>query len=129
MKTAYASLIVLALAACASTPPSNAPDSRANWAAYRTELAQERDSGTLTPLQAEDKLEARYRELYGQDPTMEGAFAYRRELYAQADLGNVSMPEAKALAKARLDEVIARRDAQSEFHEWMARRFPAEPSD
>ena len=129
MKLAYISLFALSLAACASNPAATTASSTTSWTAYRAELAQQRDHGDLTPLQAEDKLETRYRELYGRDPTVEGLFAYRRELYAQAQDGNLPMDEAKVLAKARMDEVLARREADADFHQWMESRFPPEPSD
>src|SRR5262245_2713556 len=104
MRIAYVVLLLLCLAGCATSPFSPPVSRSQSLADYRVQVASERDSGTLTPLQAEAKLEARCRELYGEDSGLDGAFAYRREIYAQAQAGNLPVTEAKALGKARLDE-------------------------
>ena len=122
-------LLAISLAACASNPASTETERANSWTAYRAELSQARDRGELTPLQAVDRIAVKYRELYGRDPAMEGAFAYGKELYVQSEAGNIPMNEADALAKARIDEILARREARAEFHEWMNERFPLEPSD
>ena len=106
-------MLALLLAGCAANP-STGPGSRSStWADYRAQVAGARDSGALTPLQAEDNLETKYRELYGEDATMEGAFAYRRELYTQAQTGNLPTSEAIVLAKARLDEVLVQQQTEA----------------
>jgi len=118
---------VLLLAACASAPkPVSSSEA---WATYRDEVTRERDRGLLTAVQAEEKIQAKYRELYGPDPTMEGAFAYGRDLYAMAQAGKLPESEADAFANARIDEIFARRAARDEYHAWMEKRFPPEPSD
>jgi hypothetical protein len=130
MRITYAvTLAAISLAACANNPASTTTGRANGWTAYRAEVVQARDRGELTPLQAEDRIAMKYRELYGRDPSMEGAFAYSKELYVQSQAGNIPMDEADALAKARIDEILARREARLEFHDWMNDRFPPEPSD
>jgi hypothetical protein len=122
---------VLSLAGCAGNPPAAPGSHSQSWADYRAQVASERDSGALTPLQAEAKIEARFRELNGQDSTMEGAFAYRRELYAQAQADNLPTAEAKALAKTRLDEALVQSKAdaheESDIPDLAQDRSSAEP--
>ena len=129
MKISYLSVLLLGLAACADNPPSNPSARSESWVDYRAKIAQERDRGQLTPMQAEDKIEAKYRALHGEDPAIEGAFAYRRELYAQAQAGHMPANDAQALATARMNEVLARPEGESDFHDWLEQRFPPEPSD
>ena len=112
MKIPYV-MLSLCLVGCAGNPPAAPGSHSESWSAYRAQVASQRDSGALTPLQAENKIEVKYRELLGEDPTMEGAFAYRRELYVQAEAGNLPTAEAKALAKARLDEALVQREANA----------------
>ena len=132
MKIPYVAL-VLCVAGCAGNPPAASGSHPQSWADYRAEVASERDSGALTPPQAEAKVEAKYREVYGEDSTVEGAFAYRRELYAQAQAGNLPTPEAKALAKARLDEALVQSKAdadvrqESDIPDLAQDHSPAEP--
>jgi hypothetical protein len=122
-------VVVLGLTGCAITPESTSTASSGTWAAYRDQVAQERERGALTALQAEEKVEAKYREIYGPDPVMEGAFAYGKRLYAMAEAGRLQMDEADALANARIDEILARRAARLQYHAWLEDRFPPEPSD
>jgi len=62
---------------------------------------------------------------------MEGAFAYRRELYAQAQADNLPTAEAKALAKTRLDEALVQSKAdaheESDIPDLAQDRSSAEP--
>lgn len=129
VKNLCIAIAILGLAGCASSPSSTTTSGPEAWSAYRNQVEQERDGGTLTPLQAEAKLEARYSEIYGPDPMMEAAFAYGKRLYTMAAAGRLPIEEADALADARIDEILARREAQTRFHAWMASRFPPEPSD
>ncbi|PWT76206.1 MAG: hypothetical protein C5B46_01525 [Proteobacteria bacterium] len=120
--------LLFILTACASAPHQQASNPQ-SWHAYRMQVQAQRDSGALTPQQSQRKLEDRYRELYGDDPLMDGAFAYGEHLYASAQAGDLPVSEAEALADARLDEIEARREAQAQFHNEMEQRFPPEPSD
>jgi hypothetical protein len=115
---------VLALAACASVPPSTSSSAATQWSAYRSRVLQERDQGALTAVQAEENMRSKHRELYGPDPTMEGAFAYERDLYAAANGGKLPIAEAEALANARIDEILQRRAARRAYHDWLESRFP-----
>lgn len=129
MKSLRIAMLVLGLTGCATAPESPSFSSFGTWAAYRDQVAQERDRGALSVLQAQEKVEAKYREIYGPDPMMEGAFAYGKRLYAMAEAGRLQMDEADALANARIDEILARRAARLQYHAWLEDRFPPEPSD
>ena len=129
MRSTCIGLLALGLAACATTGTSSSTAQHEGWIDYRAEVTQERDRGALTATQAENEIEAKYRELYGRDPTMEGVFAYAEEVYGQATAGTLSLAEADALVKAREDEILARRQARAAYHDWMDKRFPSEPSD
>jgi hypothetical protein len=127
MKALFLVLTVLTLTACASAPSSTSRSQ--DWSAYRNQVMQERDRGTLTPVAAEEKIAAKYREIYGPDPTMEGVFAYGRRLYVMAEAGVLSIGEADALASARMDEILARDAAQVQYHAWLESRFPPNAGD
>jgi hypothetical protein len=129
MKTLLVALAVLMVAACASVPSSTSTSRSADWSAYRSLVMGERDRLTLTPVAAEEKIAAKYREIYGPDPMMEGVFAYGKRLYVMADAGRLSIDEADALANARMDEVLARDAAQVQYHEWLTDRFPPNGGD
>jgi hypothetical protein len=130
MKTQFFALTVLALTACANAPSSTSMSSRSeDWGAYRNQVLQQRDRGALSPVAAEEKIAAKYREIYGPDPMMEGVFAYGKRLYVMADAGSLSINEADALANARMDEVLARDAAQVQYHEWLTNRFPPNGGD
>jgi hypothetical protein len=83
----------------------------------------------LTPLQGLEKIQAKYRKIYGPDPAMEGAFAYGKQLDRMGDAGTLSADEADALATARLDEILTRQKANADYYTWLANRFPPETSD
>jgi hypothetical protein len=128
MKALFSVLTVLVLTACASAPTSSTSRAQ-DWGAYRNQVLQQRDQGALTPVAAEEKIAAKYREIYGPDPMMEGVFAYGKRLYVMADAGRLSIDEADALANARMDEVLARDAAQVQYHEWLTDRFPPNGGD
>jgi hypothetical protein len=123
MRNICVAAIVLSLAACATTPPAE------NWFAYREQVERECDQGKLTPLQGLEKIQAKYRKIYGPDPEMDGAFAYGKQLYRMADAGRLSADEADALATARLDEILTRQKANADYYTWLANRFPPDTSD
>jgi hypothetical protein len=129
MKALFLAATVMALTACANAPSSTSTSRSANWWDYRHQVMEERAQGTLTPLAAEEKLEAKYLEIYGPDPTMEGVFAYGKRLYAMADAGKLSIEEADALSNARMDEILARDAADVRFHSWLESRFPPNGGD
>jgi hypothetical protein len=93
----------------------------------------ERDQGIITPVAAEEKIETKYREIYGPidgpDPEMEGVFAYSRRLYIMAEAGQLSTSEADGLTAARLRQIQARDASQVQYHEWLTSRFPPNGGD
>jgi hypothetical protein len=129
MRNAYIGLVALSLTACASSGISPSAQHLESWTDYRAAVMQQRDTNALTTLQAQEKIQTKYREMYGRDPSMEGAFAYGTTLYRYADAGALPVAEADALVLAHEDEIFARRRAREEFHEWMESRFPPQPSD
>jgi Spy/CpxP family protein refolding chaperone len=120
-------ICAIALAACASAPPS--PSAAEQWSSYRTQVVAQRDQGRLTATQAEDKMRRKFEQFFGADPTMEGALAYERDLYVAADAGKLPRAEAEALSDARIDEVMQRRAAQQALQDSMEKRFPRDPED
>ena len=122
-----ATAIVSTLAACASAPPSKS--SSASWWDYRQQVMQERNRGDLTPVAAEEKVAAKYREIYGLDPEMEGVFAYDKRLYEMAENGTISVGEADTFALARIDQILARNAADVQYHAWLESRFPPNGGD
>jgi hypothetical protein len=106
----FCSVLVLGLAACASRGPTVAGTERSDWESYRANTLAQRDQGQLSPVEAQERIESRYEELYGVDPVMEGAFAYGLKLYEAADAGDMSMAEADSLAQSEIDQALAHRD-------------------
>jgi hypothetical protein len=129
MKTLFLAAVVLTLAACANAPSSTSTSRSTSWWDYRQQVMQERDRGDLSPVAAEEKIAAKYREIYGPDPTMEGVFAYGERLYVMAEAGSLSIGEADALASARVDEILARDAAEVKYHAWLESRFPPNGGD
>ena len=127
MRILFLMAIVCTLAACASGPASKS--SSASWWDYRQQVMQERNRGELTPVAAEEKVAAKYREIYGLDPEMEGVFAYDKRLYEMAESGALSVGEADALALARIDQILARNAADVQYHAWLESRFPPNGGD
>jgi hypothetical protein len=120
----YVAAVAVALAGCASVAPSDATRVSPEWSAYRAQVLNERDHGKLGALAAQEKIEERYREIYGIDPTMEGAFAFGTKLYEEADVGDIPMDEADRLARARIDDALAHRESSAPLYV-----FPPEASD
>jgi len=116
--------VVAVLAACAGTPPNHSIPELSAWSAYRSHMMEERDQGKLSSVEAEERIETRYRDVFGIDPAMEGAFAYGLKLYEAADAGDLSQDEADRLAQARIDEALAHREASLPLYV-----FPPEASD
>ena len=116
--------IFTGLMACASTVPSHSTRELSDWSAYRAQVLEERDRGQLNPVEAQERIKTRYRDIYGIDPNMEGAFAYGLKLYEAADVGDLSMNEADRLAQERIDDALAHRDSSATLYV-----FPPEASD
>ena len=118
------SVLLLAVAGCASAPSSTGPLLEQQWSAYQASIRQQRDAGTMSAVRAEDAMRQKYRELFGPDPVMEGAFAYGRYLYASADAGGLPISQADILAQARVYEIEERRRARASYNEWFESRYP-----
>jgi hypothetical protein len=122
-------ICMLALAACASAPPSPSTSPIAQWSSYRAQVLEERDHGTLTAAQAEQSMRSKFEELFGADPTMEGALAYERDLYVAADAGKLPLAQAEVLGSARIGEIVQRRAAQQALRDSLESRFPRDPEE
>jgi hypothetical protein len=103
-------------------PVPHATPELSDWSAYRAHILGDRDRGKLSPVEAQERIEARYRDIYGIDPTMEGAFAYGIKLYEAADAGDLSMDEADTLARARIDYALAHRQSTLPLYVFPLRR-------
>ena len=117
-------VIAIGLAACASTAPTHSTSDLSDWSRYRTQILKDRDQRKLTALEAQERIEARYQEIYGIDPVMEGAFAYGIKVYEEATVGDLTMDEADTLAQARIDDALAHRESSLPLYV-----FPPEASD
>jgi hypothetical protein len=120
----FCSVLVLGLAACASRGPTVAGAEHSDWDSYRANTLAQRNQGQLSPVEAQERIESRYEELYGVDPVMEGAFAYGLKLYEAADAGDMSVAEADRLAQSEIDQALAHRDYTMPKY-----LFPPEASD
>jgi hypothetical protein len=112
------------LSACATRGPSVPSPEAAEWSAYRNQVLDARDRGTLSTVEAQERIEQKYREIYGFDPSMEGAFAYGMKLYEAADAGDLSQQDADTLARARIDDALKHREFERPLYV-----FPPEASD
>jgi len=101
-------LTLLALGACASTSER----STQSWNNYRTQVLAERDAGKITPVEAQELLRAKYHAMYGNDPKMDGYFAYSVNLLRSAEAGKLPMSEAEAIVSAREQELMAQRESE-----------------
>jgi hypothetical protein len=118
------SALVIGLSACASAGPAVSDTALADFQAYRVAVVAERDQGKLSPVEAQERIEARYQQLYGLDPVMDGAFEYGLKLYEAADIGDLSMAEAHRLAQSRIDQALTHREYDMPMYV-----FPPEASD
>jgi hypothetical protein len=124
MRKALSSVLFLVVAGCASVPSSTAPSVEQQWSAYQASIREQRDAGVMNAVGAEDAMSQKYRELFGPDPVMEGAFAYGRYLYASADAGSLPVRQADIFASARVYEIEQRRRARVSYNEWFESRYP-----
>ena len=112
MKTGHMMIAVLALvslSACAGGPQRS---TNATFDQFQTEIKAQRDAGKLTPVQAQVDLWSKYRELFGEDATMNGFYAFSVKLMGSVEAGKLSMGEAQALIDAREREISVRRLAE-----------------
>ncbi|HEX4985839.1 MAG TPA: hypothetical protein VFV71_07170 [Burkholderiales bacterium] len=105
-------LVVFAvMSGCASMSQSSA---NATWDKFHSETMAQRDAGKLTPLQAQLDLWSKYRELFGEDATMNGFYAYSVKLMSSVEAGKIPLDEAQAMIDAREREINARKIAEAE---------------
>jgi len=100
-------LSVLALCACAATPPA-ASDS---WVQSSEQIHRLARAGQLTPLQEQERLRDAFVRAHGPEPEAMRFYAYTISLMRSAEDGTLSSEQARALIRAREQEVIAEREA------------------
>ena len=115
---------LIILSACATRGASVPSPEATEWSAYRKEILDARDQGKLSTVEAQERIEQKYREIYGFDPSMEGAFAYGMKLYEAADAGDLSKQEADTLAQERIEDALKHRESALPLYV-----FPPEASD
>jgi hypothetical protein len=108
MKIIVLLCIALSVASCAQMRQAT-PDQL--FETYRAELKSEREVGTITSVQEQEKLRDVYWEVYGRDADSAGHFAYAISLMKSAEAGALPMEEARAMVSARENEVVVRRAA------------------
>ncbi len=96
--------IALALTACAHMNRST-PDQE--FEAYRSAVRQQRDAGTITAVQEQEKLRDQYWNIYGRDADSAGHFAFSIALAQSVEAGDFPAKEADALISAREKEIFA----------------------
>ena len=104
-----AMLSFVLLSACAGmyqTPPN------ASFEKFRSGIIAQRNDGKISPLQAQLDLWSKYREMFGEDATMNGFYAYSVKLMSAVETGKLSLDEAQALIDAREHEISARKIAE-----------------
>lgn len=112
MKTSLKMIAVLAfisLSACANGPQRS---SSAAFEQFQSETRAQRDSGKLTPVQAQVDLWSKYRELFGEDATMNGFYAFSVKLMSSVEAGKISLDDAQSIIDAREREISVRRMAE-----------------
>ena len=104
MRKAILLCVALALSGCAHMNPAT-PDQR--FEAYRSEVRAEREAGTITAVNEQEKLRDRYWQIYGKDGDSAGHFAFAISLMKSAEAGDFPMKEAQALVTAKENEIFA----------------------
>ncbi|HVY08366.1 MAG TPA: hypothetical protein VHB46_20495 [Burkholderiales bacterium] len=108
MKTSLRLAVLLAfvsLSACAGGPQRS---TNAAFEKFQSDIIAQRDAGKITPVQAQVDLWSKYRELFGEDPNMNGFYAYSVKLMSSVEQGKMPLNEAQALIDAREQEISAR---------------------
>ena len=109
MKTSLKMIAVLAfvsLSACANGPRHS---SSATFEKFQSDIKAQRDSGKITLVQAQVDLWSKYREMFGEDPTMNGFYAFSVKIASAADSGNLSQDEARDMIDTRERELAEHR--------------------
>jgi hypothetical protein len=101
-----AMLSFVLLSACAGTQQASKSTS---WEKFQSEIIAQRDEGKISPVQAQLELWSKYRELYGEDATVNGYYAFSVKILSAAEAGKLSQGEAQAIIDAREPEIAERR--------------------
>ena len=96
--------LALAMTACAHL---NRPGPDQEFESYRSEVRQQREAGSITAVQEQEKLRDRYWQLYGRDGDSAGHFAFTIALTSSVEAGDFPAKEAEALISAREKEIFA----------------------
>ncbi|HEX7810435.1 MAG TPA: hypothetical protein VF460_00880 [Burkholderiales bacterium] len=96
--------MALALTACAHM---SRPSPDQEFEAYRSEVRQQRDAGTITAVQEQEKLRDQYWALYGRDGDSAAHFAFTVALMRSVEAGDFPAKDADALIAAREKEIFA----------------------
>src|SRR5579885_395458 len=91
-------LAFVSLSACAGGPHRSTSTA---FDKFQTEIIAQRDQGKISPLQAQLELWSKYRELYGEDPTANGFYAFSVKILSAAEAGKLSQAEALAIVEER----------------------------
>ena len=105
MKTSSKMIAVLAfvsLGACANGPQS---PTNTSFEKFQSEIKAQRDSGKITLVQAQVDLWSKYRETFGEDPTMNGFYAFSVKIASAADSGKLSQDDARNIIDTREREL------------------------
>lgn len=102
-------MFLAVLSGCASMQQSS---TSASWYKFHSEIIAQRDAGRLTSLQAQLDLWSEYREMFGEDATMNGFYAYSVKLMSSVEAGKLSLEDAQALIDARESEISTRKVAE-----------------
>jgi len=104
VKTLLTAVLALSLTACAGVTRST-PDQE--FESYRSEVRQQREAGSITAVQEQEKLRDQYWKLYGRDGDSAGHFAFAIALTQSVEAGDFPAKEAEALIAAREKEIFA----------------------
>ena len=104
-------LAMMSVFGCASAPNGHRDSA---WQTFHNETIAQRDAGKLTALQAQLDLWSKYREMFGEDPTMNGFYASSVKLMSAVEAGKLSLNEAQAIIDEREHEISTRKLAEAE---------------
>lgn len=117
MKTSLKMIAVLAfvsLGACANGPQHS---TSATFEKFQSDIKAQRDSGKITLVQAQVDLWSKYRELFGEDPTMNGFYAFSVKIASAADSGKLSQDDARNIIDTRERELSEHRRMAEAKHD------------
>ena len=104
MKKVILLCLVCTLVACAHL---NRPTPDQEFEAYSAEVREQRNAGTITVVEEQERLRERYWQVYGKDAESVGHFAFSISLMRSVHAGHFPMTDAEALIVAREREMFA----------------------